>query len=183
MIVNFSHQQMLQAWRTRAGLEPSVSDGSLERFDAVDIDSRISLMMRRWYLDLLDTGDPAMVGCASEVAPMLTLTPCVGGYAARISGNDSIRRVVSIRLSGWQRDAVLVDASPASRTVALQSNPFSRAGSTDPVAWRHPDGDLIVVPADSDSRIISAKAYLDTGADLYRLDERALTTIPRDILF
>lgn len=181
MIVSLTHQQMLQTWRRCAGLEPLVSACTVERFDGIDIDSRLTDMMRQWYLRLLDSGDPAMLGDAADADGLVSVAvgPC--DCFARLICDASVRRLQSVRLSGWERAAAVVDGRDISRTLALQSNPYSRAGNADPIAWRDSSGAIFAVPAAPGSAIVEAKAYIDTGAETYRLDERALATIPEPV--
>lgn len=71
MIVTLSSQQMLQTWRDCAGLEPLSADCSIERFDGIDINSRLTRLMRQWYLALLDSAAPEFVG-----PPVDATAPC-----------------------------------------------------------------------------------------------------------
>ena len=175
MILTLTSQQMLQTWRLCAGLESLASDCSVERFDGVDLDSRLKELMRQWYLSMLDEGDPAMVGTPTDARPLVSSTN--DGYTASISCQSSVRRLTRIRLSEWQREAAVVDREAVADLLPLQSNPFARAGVCDPIAWREPDGSVKAIPSSAASRIVSASAIIDPGDDTYRLDERALSTI------
>ena len=181
MIVNLSHQQMLQTWRQCAGLEPLVSACTVERFDGVDVDSRLSAMMRQWYLGLLDSGDPSLLGPAADASDLVTIDSDRCGCFVRLICDASVRRLQSVRLSGWQRSATVVDQSEISRRLALQSNPYSRAGNADPIAWRDSSGCLFAAPVAPDAAVVHATAYIDSGPESYRLDERALAAIPESI--
>ena len=179
MITEYSHLQMLQTWRRCAGLESSASDCSVGRFDGTDVDPRLSAMMRQWYLGLLDSGDPCLTGPPADatdlVSPVMTDD---SDRQAVIAADPSVRRLTAVRLSGWKRPAVIADADSIRATLALQHNRFSRAGTTSPLAWRNADGTVCVCPADKDSTVTAATAFVDTGSEIYRLDERALATIP-----
>ena len=181
MTVNFSHQQMLQTWRRRAGLESSAIGCSIERFDGVDVDSRLSDMMRQWYLDLLDRGDPGLAGEAADVSELISAAADGNGYEARLICGETVRRLQSVRLTGWERPATVAESRDIRRTLALQSNPYSRAGNADPIAWRDEGGHIHAIPASEGSSVAEAKGYVDTGKDCYRIDERALSTIPAEI--
>lgn len=181
MIVNLSHRQMLQTWRQCAGLEPLVSACTVERFDGVDVDSRLAAMMRQWYLALLDAGDPSLLGPAADASGLVTVDPAAADGCARLICDASVRRLMSVRLSGWERPADVVDSRDVSRTLALQSNPFSRAGNSGPIAWRDASGCLFAIPAAPGSAVVCATAYIDAGPESYRLDERALAAIPDSI--
>lgn len=181
MTINVSHQQMLQTWRRCAGLEPMVSGCSIERFDGVDVDSRLGDMMRQWYLELLDKGDPAMAGEACDVSELISVTAAGNGYEARLVCDESVRRLMSVRLTGWEREATVADSREIGRKLALQSNPYCRAGNADPIAWRDEGGHIHAIPAEEGAAIAEAEGYVDTGPDTYRIDERALSTIPMEI--
>lgn len=175
MILNYSSQQMLQTWRRCAGLEPVGSACSVQRFDGIDIDSRLTEMMRQWMLGLLDNGDFRLLGPPADATPMINVS--VSGYSADIVADPAVRRLCTIRLSGWQREADVVDEATIVSVLALQANPFARGGTSSPIAWRDKSGIVHAIPADGSSTVVSAKAYIDAGPDVYRIDERALATI------
>lgn len=175
MIVTLTSQQMLQTWRLCAGLESLASDCSVERFDGVDIDSRLTALMRQWYLSLLDEGNPQMIGLPSDAVSLVSVRP--DGYSATVTCHESVRRLCSIRLSDWKREAMIVDRDIVDKLLPLQSNPFARAGVCDPVAWRETDGSIHVIPAKTSSLVVDAKAIVDPGEETYRLDSRALSTV------
>lgn len=181
MIVTLSHQQMLQTWRKCAGLEPSVIACSIERFDGIDVNSRLEAMMRQWYLALLDGGDPALLGAPAEASELLSVGGRHADGSAEIVCSPSVRLLCSVMLSGWERPAGIIDAGNASRETSLLANPFSRPGAASPLAWRDSSGCIFAAPAYAGGSIISAKAYIDNGPETYRLDERALATIPTSI--
>lgn len=175
MMLTLTSQQMLQTWRLCAGLESLASDCSVERFDGVDIDSRLTALMRQWYLSLLDEGDPRLIGLPSDAVSLVSVKP--DGYVAAVTCHESVRRLCSIRLSDWKREAMVVDRETLARLLPLQSNPFARAGVCDPVAWRDTDGTVRAIPAKTSSLVVEAKAIIDPGENTYRLDSRALSTV------
>lgn len=179
MIVSYSRLQMLQTWRQCAGLEPSASSCSIERFDGVDVDSRLEAMMRQWYLGLLDEGDRCLVGPPSDASDLVGLkTDQADGHRAVVATDRTLRKLCGIRLSGWRHMAAVVDARQIVFELALQNNKYSRAGLGSPIAWREPTGTVYAAPATAGSTVAEATGYIDTGADSYRIDERALETIP-----
>lgn len=180
-MVTLSHQQMLQTWRKRAGLEPSVVGCTIERFDGLDVNSRLEAMMRQWYLALLDSADPALLGPASDASALVTVSSVAADGSCTIICDPSVRRLCSVRLSGWERPAPIADYSSAERRISLMANRFSRPGCASPLAWRDSCGHIFAAPAGAASAIVSATAYLDDGPETYRLDERALATIPSPI--
>ncbi len=175
MMLRLTSEQMLRTWREIAGLEPLNTDCSIERFDGIDLDSVIRLRMRLWYLAMLDEGRPEYAGPACEASDKLTLSDGI------ISADPSVRRITSVRLSTWTRDAVLHRYDEVCGLVALLDNPYSAAGPRSPLAWIDSNNTLRVSPCPAGATISSAKAYIDPGEDLYLFDERALSTIPTNI--
>lgn len=177
MTLTLTSKQMLQTWRACAGPDPLLADCSVERFDGFDLDSRLSDLMRQWYLALLDEGNPALIGPPASASALVSVSAAQGDYSATLVCQPAVRRLCSVRLSGWMRQARVVDRSEVAHLLPLQANRFSRSGPYDPIAWRDPDGSLHAIPATSDSRVVAAYAIIDPGEDTYRLDSRALSTI------
>lgn len=181
MLITLDHQQMLQAWRRAAGLEPSFSSCSFEAFDGIDVDDRLTTKMRQWYLRLLDTAPPGLIGPPSDASHLVTLRHTNGDRHARISLDPSVRRLVSIRLSHWLRPAGIAEAADVSARLAMQDNPFCAAGTYSPLAWRDSAGQIFISPADAGSVVSEARAVVDPGEDVYILDELALDSIPSNL--
>lgn len=179
MIVTLSSQQMLQTWRDCAGLEPLSADCSIERFDGIDINSRLTRLMRQWYLALLDSASPEFIGPPVNATALVSLEQPDDRSTAVITCDPSVRRLVSIRLSGWQCEA---EVRPCDRDPAMLANRFARPGVCAPSAWRLPSSSVRVAPADAGSHIVAASAVIDPGPDVYRLDERALATIDSSLI-
>lgn len=178
MLLTLDSNQMLQAWRRAAGLEPSFTSCSIEVFDGIDVDKRLSSMMRQWYLGLLDTASPDLIGPLSEASALLTLRHSPGDRHAAVTPDPSLRRLSSLRLSGWHRAAVIADARDIPALIAMQDNPFCAAGNCSPLAWRDRAGKIFAAPASETSTVVEAWAVVDPGDGTYILDERALETIP-----
>lgn len=179
MIVTLSSQQMLQTWRDCAGLEPLSADCSIERFDGIDINSRLTRLMRQWYLALLDAAVPEFVGPPVDATALVSIAPPDDRSTAVVTCDPSVRRLVSIRLSGWQCEAAVC---PCDCDPVLLANRFARPGVCSPCAWCLPSSSVRVSPAVADSRIVAASAVIDPGPDVYRLDERALSTIDSSLI-
>lgn len=177
MTVTFTSRQMLQIWHSCAGLEPLSADCTIERFDGVDVDSRLSELMRQWYLALLDEGDPRLIGQPCDASSLVSLKAAAGDWSATVVCEPSVRRLCAIRLSEWHREVPVVERSEIAHLLPFQANPFSRAGVCDPIAWRNPDGSVHAIPSTASSRVTAASAVVDPGEDSFRLDTRALSTI------
>lgn len=178
MIVNYSRSEMLQIWRRCAGLEPSASSCTVERFDGIDVDTRLEGLMRLWYLALLDEGDINLAGAPADATELVTpLPPGDDSRIATLICAPAVRRLCTIRLSGWKRPATVTDRRNDLYGTALQDNRYSRAGAVTPITWFDGDGTVYATPAGPETTVVSATAYIDNGTDSYRLDERALATI------
>lgn len=178
MIVTLTSDQMLLAWRSCAGLESLTIDCSIERFDGIDINSRIRFLMRQWYLELLDSHDPLLLGPPVDVSNLVDIAARYPDGSAAIRFSPSLRVLSSIRLSDWLRPASVTDASLLANSIALHANPFARPGVCAPLAWRqHSDASVRITPVSASAQIVEANGYIDTGEDSFRLDSRALCTI------
>lgn len=174
MIHTFSTLQLLRAWRTLAGLEPVNNGCSISTFDAVDLDAVLSARLRQWYLELLDSADARYLGPPVDVSSDLVLDGDV------VTFGPSVRSLLSIRLSSWQRDAVVLTPADAAGLIALCDNPYSAPGQHSPLAWLRSPRQLVVTPAPATSSIVSAAGYADPGEDTYILDPIALSTFSFD---
>lgn len=157
MLRTLTHDEMLKLWRTAAGLEPRRSDCRVERVEGLDADAVIEPRMRSWYLRLLDTAPPHLLPVA-----------------------DGVRRLLSLRLTGWMRPAGPADEAEASRRAALALNPYLRPGPHSPLCITH-GRRLTAAPFEDGDIVAEAMAVTDPGSALYILDESLLETIP-DIL-
>lgn len=176
MMLTLSKAEMLRIWRQSAGLEHLNSECTLTRFDGIDIDAIIGRRMRQWYLALLDEGRPELAGRPSEAAALLSVED------GRVTADAAVRRIVSLRLSSWERPAEVADVEGLAGRIRLQANPYSAAGCASPLAWRDSGGCVRVAPCDGSDIVVEAQAYVDPGEDLYMLDERALSTIPTELI-
>lgn len=179
MILDLSKSQMLQHWRTCAGLEPSDSDCSVVRFDGIDIDRMLSDAVRRWYLALLDDGDVTLLGPPSDISStsLVSLVPDPSGYSATLLAAPEVRRICSVRLSAWRTSAAVVGSDDVSTLLPRQANPFSRAGLCSPLAWRDNCSVVHLIPWQPGDSLAEVMAFVDSGPETYRVDERALATV------
>lgn len=179
MLRTLTHDEMLKLWRTAAGLEPLRSDCRVERVEGLDADAVIEPRMRSWYLRLLDTAPPQLLPVA-DVADRLTLTPDPAAPRAAATLPDGVRRLLSLRLTGWMRPAGPADEDEASRRAALALNPYLRPGPHSPLCITR-GRRLTAAPFEDGDIVAEAMAVTDPGPELYILDESLLDTIP-DIL-
>lgn len=82
----------------------------MERTDAVDADGLCIAKMRAWYLRQLDTAPVSLLE-VSDISPSLTLRCLAEEDAYSIRLPEGVRRVVGVKLTGWQ---------PACDTLAIR---------------------------------------------------------------
>ncbi len=174
MVTELSRAGMLALWRRNALVEPSADSCSVELFDGLKVDELLEERMRAWYLAMLDRGDPAVV---TDAAELFSVDETISGVWRRIKVDSAVRRVLSLRLAGWEQAVTVVRDDRAAELVAASANPYLRPTAATPAAVIMADGALYASPV-TEPFIVSATATVDTGSELYRLDESALATIP-----
>lgn len=178
MLLTLSTEEMLGVWKLKRYFEPLRSDCELTRTDGIDL-NRLQLMeMREWYLNLLDKGDLSLLQ-VSDISRDVALKH-LGDGSATITLPAECRRVIELKLDGWNRPAILV--SPGSPIAALQQSPYSRGNVEEPVAITHCGYLHIYTPPSTTARIVTLKCVLEPAEGKYVIDERALATIPADII-
>lgn len=165
---------MLALWRRNALVEPSADSCSVELFDGLRVDELLEERMRAWYLAMLDRSDPAVV---TDATGLFAVSETADGIWRRIKVDSAVRRVLSLRLAGWEQAVNVVRDDRAAELVAASANPYLRPTAATPAAVIMADGALYASPV-TEPVIVSATATVDTGPELYRLDESALATIP-----
>lgn len=182
MIANLTADEMLAHWRLARGLEPLRADSTVTRTDGVDLDALLMIEIRAWYLNLLDTAPEPMI-CVDDMAAVTPVIALPDG-TAEVSLPPRTRRVLEVKLAGWERPARIVrPADPdAPRLLALQASPWSRGGCCRPVAvmeagrlrlYSLPEADGgggASTPVLESLRVVVEPADSDT----FRLDTRAL---------
>ncbi len=176
-MITLTHHQMLAEWRRVLGLAPALTGCTVEIVGGINLEPDISRAMRIWYLAQLDTA-PLHLVPHRDIASQATLIR--GQQLARVSLPASVRRVVSVRLSGWHAAAAPVAADTAAPRIARLASPFGRPGNAQPLAAFLPEG-LAVAPAAPDAVVESLIAVVDPGPETYVLDESLLATIPADL--
>lgn len=179
MLLTLTHSEMLKLWRTAAGLEPLRSDCRVERVEGLDADAIIEPRMRAWYLHLLDTA-PAGLLPVADVADEIVLTPGLGRAAATATLPARVRRLLSVRLTGWRNQALPSAVGDASRRCAMSLNPYLQPGPCHPMCVAG-GRRLELRPFEDGDIVLEATAVVDPGSESYVLDESLLATIP-DIL-
>lgn len=172
--MTLTHSEMLSRWMLHCGFEPLRADAAVVRTDGIDLERLMAQQMRQWYLDLLDTAPVEMLE-TDDIAAQLDVTTD-GDGVGRVALPADCRRLISIRVKGWSRDATIVDAGSA--LARRQCNRLTRGGSACPVAVVEGRRVALYSLAGDTAVVESAMAVMRPADDVYRLDERALSLIP-----
>ena len=156
-MITLSHSEMLARWRRALGLSTLRTDCSIEAVEGIDIDAVITDKMRKWYLDLLDSADPALL-------PVERITADFG----------RARRILEVKFSGWKRAAVPLTSSEAIPFLSRRSNARRCPTPEHPVAVLTPKG-IHPYPEGNLEYIVGV---IDPGPDVYILDESLLPDDP-----
>jgi len=175
--MEYSSAEMLAIWRRRLHLGSSRADASVAEFEGIDTDALLLDRIRSWYLQLLDTAPPALLR-VSETGRQCTLT-MVGTTHALILPPSECRRVLSLKLQGWQRHVqpVTSDSAEGEKMLSRLASPYSRPGNGNPTAVLMTDGSITAAPVDIPI-VESLRAVTDPGPDKYILCPALLQTIP-----
>lgn len=166
---------MLALWRQSLGLVAVNQSCTIEAVEGLDVDNIISCNMRKWYLRLLDSA-PAHLCPVTNAARQASVSK--QDMFGLITLPKGTRRVLSVRMSSWSRQAKVLTYDEAEARVARIPSPFGRPGVNDPLAIASPQG-LQVFPTANDDRIETLMVIADPGEELYILDEVLLSNIPQ----
>ncbi len=171
---------MLEIWRQRLGLCTTRTDASIAEWDGIDTDAMLLARMRPWYLHLLDTAPPALLP-VSEAARQCTLSQSGSSHHLILPPSDC-RRVLSVKMQGWQRSVQPVghDMPEGAALLRRLASPYARPGTGCPTAVLMADGRIAVAPVDIPV-VESLRAILDSGPETYTLCPSLLDTIPTEI--
>lgn len=146
--------------------------------DGIDLRRLAADEMRSWFMNLLDTAPRELLD-PDDISDVAPVPERLADGRLAITLPESCRRVVGVRLAGWERSAtILTDRESAA--ARRQCSPMSRAGSHCPVAVV--DGRrLIMSPSEPPEveQLLVCLAPAEGTRGVYRLDPRALSTIPQ----
>lgn len=177
--MQYTSDQMLALWRQRLGLCTSRADAAVAEWEGVDTDTTLRQHMRSWYLRQLDTAPPALLP-VSEISRQCTLSAAGSSHHLILLPSDC-RRVLSVRLQGWQRSVhpERYDTPDGDRLLRRLASPFARPGTACPTAVMMADGSIAVAPVDIPV-VESLRAIVDPGPDTYILCPSLLEEIRID---
>lgn len=116
-----------------AGYTSLRDDCSVERFDGINLDAVLGPRLQEDYLRWLDGADPDMLRL-EDVRTRAVLTSQQGVTVLTLP--DDCRRLVAVRLDGWQRRAEIIDADGGDVRLRRIGNEFALPGVEHPLAIR-----------------------------------------------
>ncbi len=168
MKITLTKSEMLALWRRATGIDPAIADCDITRVDGFDLDATLTVFMRSWYLHLLDTA-PLSQLAPTDIASLFPAGEVCAGWL-RLQPPEQMRRLVSMRLSGWERPAL-----PEPLPQGVVDNPFCLPSPQAPRVFIAPDGTILAGP--SSGSLVSAICVADTGDDVYTFDDSALSLL------
>ena len=178
MLLQFDDNQMLAIWREAAGLEPRLSEGSVERFDGYDVNQQLLTAMRAWYIDYLSTA-PLETVPESDLTEYARLSagPASDQWTLRLSCQTA--RITEIQLEGKGRVALINPENPDNREILHRlGNRFVRQGRIAKALHRQGTDTATIMTGDKETPVLkTVKGVRITDDDLYIVDERMLTKI------
>lgn len=166
---------MLDLWRLAAGLVPAEAEASVERFDCLDIDRRLEIAMRAWYLDLLDNA-PVRYLAPENISRRLVWRrdSATGTLAAEMPAD--VRRILAVRMDVF---SLPVDFVLSGRDLVMPADGYVFTRSVcSPLCYG-------AVPSEPAPTSVSGLpevvlAITDPGEETYILDDSALSLIPNN---
>lgn len=177
--MQLTYEELLTQFRIRAGLSPRRNGCSIDIASGFDADGLMEQHIRSWYATLIENA-PAEMLDPENVAPLLSATALPDGTAEVILPTEC-RRIFTIKLRGWEREAEVIAAADhprlrrvlsASSSIRRTSRPYAlRSGRTITLYSLPPDCE------GSPEIIYATGAALIPDADIFRFSPAALSTI------
>lgn len=132
MMVRLSRDEMLREWKRRKGMVPvGTSTMQVARRDSDTVDDMLLAEIDDWYAHLLAT-EPVFFLPQRNFADEAKVTD-MGDGCVEVELPAECVRVVSVKMSGWKRDARIVKDCDCARA-RMQANRYVSGKCCDPVA-------------------------------------------------
>jgi len=132
MMMRLSREEMLREWKRRKGMIPVVtSTMQVARRDSDTVDDMLMAEIDDWYAHLLAT-EPVLFLPQRNFADEAMVTD-MGDGSVEVELPAECVRLVSVRMSGWKRDARII-RDCGSAQARMQSSRYVSGKSCDPVA-------------------------------------------------
>ncbi len=177
MRITKTKAEMLLLARRILGFDHLRTDCGATQTDGIDVDTLIEDSLRQWYLDLLDNG-PAHHLAPAEIQVTASRPSGIAGGTLLQTG-DECRRPLTVRMAGWHHETEVLPPEESERVVGMQMNRYGAATASHPVAVRVPGGrGILAWPDPGEYGTTHITGAVDTGSDVYTMDESALSTLP-----
>lgn len=179
---------MLERCRIAGGLEPLRNDSTVNFTDGIDVDALLQQRLRSAYLRMLDEA-PLELLAPQNIAGDTAVLKEAAGDGVYLSLPPECRRVVSVRLYGWDCAAAVAGTEQTAALIRRQLNPFTRASSHRPAAALVDErcsgkaAQIMCWPSDGTLvQIMSVIAVVDPGEERYVLDEAGMDKLCRQVV-
>ena len=176
LFFDLSEHEMLAMYKTMTHLTEVRRDCVVERDDGIDLDAWLTLLLQKWYAELLTTA-PVEWLPVEDVSADVTVTVSEQGVVTATVPSRCVRPV-EWRLAGW-RMSVTSFLSPQDPQTRLQLNPWTRGNTCHPAAIDH--GNQLVlysVPPETVPVVTMARCVVRPADGHYRFHQAALSTLP-----
>lgn len=179
MTVTYDDSRMLELWRQCAGLEPAIAEGSVERFDNLDIDRRLRIAMRSWYLEYLREA-PLHKAPVTDLTQYARLSKTSTRGCYRLSMICPVARITEIETAEQGMIAIVDPETPDGRRMAaaLENRIYRLGGKATAICGHCSDTAIIYGPDDIDLTPTAVRGVMITDDDVFTFDESVLNEIP-----
>lgn len=172
MLTSYSKSQLLAQWRLRRGLEPMRGDLTVE-LDGIDSSAFDEAGLQDWWSDVT-LHAPAEMFESTDLSVRCMLKPAPGGGTdVEVPLSSGCRRILSVKLRGWQREGRLV--APQSREARLQEWEYTQAGRESPIAIVYSPHHVRCFPAGDEVEVFTS--ITDGDGERFVIDSSLLCTM------
>ncbi|MBD5351120.1 MAG: hypothetical protein HDR89_09620 [Bacteroides sp.] len=179
-VTTMSASEMLDLWKLLGGYESLNVGVKVTNLadEGVDLDRLLMRRIEGWYATQLLTA-PAEVLPVYDIADDVDIYPAPADGSATVVLPEGTVRLFSVMMAGWQRPAIIINDRRHPLALA-QSNPFTRATASAPLAIHDPSGVLSLYPATpGEPTLLSLPAIIQPRRDIYLMTDALVDRIPR----
>lgn len=177
-MLSLTERQMLELWKSRIPIAPTLSDCTLERYDGVEVDTFLIQRIREWYAEMLATGVPQFLPHA-DVVDKLGVTVS-DDKVVEVILPESVVRPVEIKMQSW-RAPLTTFLEPDDYPALLQAYDHTRSRRRRPVAVQYSDRLLLYSAGSTDDVLERAVCVIRPPEGTYMFDEALLALMPREL--
>lgn len=176
--MELSYNELLAQFRARSGLSPSRNNCSLDVLAGVDVDRLLEQHIRDWYAKIIENGVPELLD-PENIASLLT-AESIGDGTAIVHLPPECRRIFTIKLKGWQREAQVLDHKKyprlmyqlaATSSIQRTTHPYALLVGRSVILYTAPQGGV------TPEITYASGVVLRPDTDVFRFSPMALSTI------